>query len=301
MSSRILALLAATAASAIYGINHTIAKDLMPTIIEPYGFIVLRVGGAAILFWAISIFYPSEKIDKRDWPRIIACACFGMVINMLMFFKGLSLSTPINSSVVITLSPVLLLILSAVFLKERVTLQKAIGISMGLAGALVLILFGLKVQPNAPNIPLGNLLFIVNATSYSIYLIIVKPLVSKYSSVTLMKLFFLFAVMINLPIGFSEFTAVDWLNLSFDAIWKLAFVVIGTTFLTYLFNIYALKELSPSTIGAFIYLQPVLAVLFAVLLGADTLTPIRITAAVLILLGVYLSSKKAKKRKNIPS
>lgn len=301
MSSRILALLAATAASAIYGINHTIAKDLMPTIIEPYGFIVLRVGGAAILFWAISIFYPSEKIDKRDWPRIIACACFGMVINMLMFFKGLSLSTPINSSVVITLSPVLLLILSAVFLKERVTLQKAIGISMGLAGALVLILFGLKVQPNAPNIPLGNLLFIVNATSYSIYLIIVKPLVSKYSSVTLMKLFFLFAIMINLPIGFSEFTAVDWLNLSFDAIWKLAFVVIGTTFLTYLFNIYALKELSPSTIGAFIYLQPVLAVLFAVLLGADTLTPIRITAAVLILLGVYLSSKKAKKRKNIPS
>lgn len=301
MSSRILALLAATAASAIYGINHTIAKDLMPTIIEPYGFIVLRVGGAAILFWAISIFYPSEKIDKRDWPRIIACACFGMVINMLMFFKGLSLSTPINSSVVITLSPVLLLILSAVFLKERVTLQKAIGISMGLAGALVLILFGLKVQPNAPNIPLGNLLFIVNATSYSIYLIIVKPLVSKYSSVTLMKLFFLFAVMINLPIGFSEFTAVDWLNLSFDAIWKLAFVVIGTTFLTYLFNIYALKELSPSTIGAFIYLQPVLAVLFAVSLGADTLTPIRITAAVLILLGVYLSSKKAKKRKNIPS
>lgn len=301
MSSRILALLAATAASAIYGINHTIAKDLMPTIIEPYGFIVLRVGGAAILFWAISIFYPSEKIDKRDWPRIIACACFGMVINMLMFFKGLSLSTPINSSVVITLSPVLLLILSAVFLKERVTLQKAIGISMGLAGALVLILFGLKVQPNAPNIPLGNLLFIVNATSYSIYLIIVKPLVSKYSSVTLMKLFFLFAVMINLPIGFSEFTAVDWLNLSFDAIWKLAFVVIGTTFLTYLFNIYALKELSPSTIGAFIYLQPVLAVLFAVLLGADTLTPIRITAAVLILLGVYLSSKKTKKRKNIPS
>ncbi|UAB81823.1 DMT family transporter [Marixanthomonas sp. SCSIO 43207] len=301
MSSRILALLAATAASAIYGINHTIAKDLMPTIIEPYGFIVLRVGGAAILFWAISIFYPSEKIDKRDWPRIIACACFGMVINMLMFFKGLSLSTPINSSVVITLSPVLLLILSAVFLKERVTLQKAIGISMGLAGALMLILFGLKVQPNAPNIPLGNLLFIVNATSYSIYLIIVKPLVSKYSSVTLMKLFFLFAVMINLPIGFSEFTAVDWLNLSFDAIWKLAFVVIGTTFLTYLFNIYALKELSPSTIGAFIYLQPVLAVLFAVLLGADTLTPIRITAAVLILLGVYLSSKKAKKRKNIPS
>lgn len=299
MSSRVLALLAATAASAIYGINHTIAKGLMPTIIEPYGFIVLRVGGAAVLFWTISIFYPSEKINKKDWPRIIACACFGMVINMLVFFKGLSLSTPINSSVVITISPVLLLVLSALFLKERITVRKAIGIGMGLTGALVLILFGLKVQPNAPNIPLGNLLFIINATSYSVYLILVKPLVSKYSSITLMKLFFLFAILINLPIGFTEFTAVDWFNLPFDAICKLAFVVVGTTFLTYLFNIYALKQLSPSTIGAFIYLQPVLAVLFAVLLGADTLTPIRIVAAVLIFLGVYLSSRKPKKKKNL--
>ncbi|PVW14094.1 DMT family transporter [Marixanthomonas spongiae] len=299
MNSRVLALLAATAASAIYGLNHTIAKGLMPTVIEPYGFIVLRVGGAAVLFWAISIFYPSEKIAKRDWLRIIACACFGMVINMLMFFKGLSLSTPINSSVVITISPVLLLILSALFLKERITVRKAVGIGMGLAGALVLILFGVKVQPNAPNIPLGNLLFIVNATSYSVYLILVKPLVAKYSSITLMKLFFLLATIINLPIGFTEFIAVDWFNLSFNAIWKLAFVVVGTTFLTYLFNIYALKQLSPSTIGAFIYLQPVLAVLFAVLLGADTLTPIRIVAAVLIFLGVYLSSRKPKKRKKI--
>ena len=297
MSSRVLALIAATAASAIYGLNHTIAKGLMPNIIEPYGFIVLRVGGAAILFWLISIFYRSEKIDKKDWPRIIACACFGMVINMLMFFKGLSLSTPINSSVVITISPVLLLILSAIFLKERITLRKSIGIGLGLAGALVLILFGLKIQPNAPNIPLGNLLFIINATSYSIYLIIVKPLVAKYSSITLMKLFFLFAIIINLPIGYSEFVAVDWFNLPFDAIWKLAFVVVVTTFLTYLFNIYALKQLSPSTIGAFIYLQPVLAVLFAVLVGADTLTPLRILAAALIFLGVYLSSRKPRRRK----
>ena len=301
MSSRVLALLAATAASAIYGLNHTIAKGLMPSVIEPYGFILLRVGGAAVIFWALSIFYPSEKIDKKDWLRIIACACFGMVINMLMFFKGLSLSTPINSSVVITISPVLLLILSAIFLKERITLRKSIGIGIGLTGALVLILFGIQVQPNAPNIPLGNLLFIINATSYSLYLIIVKPLVAKYSSITLMKLFFLFAVLINLPIGLSEFTAVDWLNLPFSAIWKLAFVVVGTTVLTYLFNIYALKQLSPSTIGAFIYLQPVLAVLFAVLLGADTLTPIRMLAAALIFLGVYLSSRKPKNKKRLAS
>jgi drug/metabolite transporter (DMT)-like permease len=294
MNLRVLALLAAFAASAIYGVNHTIAKGLMPEVIQPYGFIMLRVTGAAVLFWIISLFFPSEKIASKDWLRVIGCAFFGMVLNMLMFFKGLSLSTPINSSVVITLAPVLLLILSAIFLKERITWLKSVGIGLGLVGALLLILFGLKTQPNAPNIPLGNVLFIVNAASYSIYLIMVKPLVSKYSSITLMKFFFLFAVFMNLPIGYTEFMDVAWTSLSFESVWKLAFVVVGTTVLTYLFNIYALKQLSPSTIGAFIYLQPLLAAFFAILMGADTLTPLRVLAALLIFTGVFLSTRKKK-------
>lgn len=294
MNSRALALLAATAASAIYGINHTIAKGLMPDVIGPFGFILLRVSGAAVLFWIISIFYPWERIDRSDWLRIIACAFFGMVLNMNMFFKGLELSTPINSSVVITLSPVLLLVLSAIFLKERITWLKSIGIGLGLAGALTLILFGAKTQPNAPNIPLGNVLFIINAASYSFYLIFVKKLVAKYSSITLMKLFFLFSLLMNLPIGLGEFTDVAWTGLDFDAIWKLSFVVIGTTVLTYLFNIYALKQLSPSTIGAFIYLQPVLAAAFAVMAGADKITGLRVLAAALIFTGVFLSTRKRK-------
>lgn len=289
-NQRIFALLAATTASTIYGINHTIAKGLMPDVIQPFGFILLRVSGAALVFWGISLFFPSEKIERRDWFRFVICAFFGMVLNMLAFFKGLSLSTPINSSVIITISPVLLLVLSAFILRERITWVKSLGIFLGLGGALVLILFGLKAQPNAPNIPLGNLLFIINATSYSVYLILVKPLVPKYSSITLMKFLFLFAFLINLPIGISEFSEVNWTNLPFEAIWKLAFVVICTTVMTYLLNIYALKQLSPSTIGAFIYLQPVIAVLFAVL------TALRIGAAALIFLGVYLSTiKRARK------
>ncbi|MCH7784112.1 MAG: DMT family transporter [Bacteroidetes bacterium] len=294
MKPRDLALLAATAASAIYAVNHTLAKGLMPDVIQPFGFILLRVSGAALLFWIISLFYPSEKIDRSDWFRIIACAFFGMVLNMLLFFKGLSLSTPINSSVVITLVPVLLLVMSFFFLKEKITWLKILGIGLGLIGALLLILFGIKTQTNAPNISLGNFFFIINATSYSIYLITVKPLVSKYSSITLMKWFFIFAVIINLPIGISEFTKVDWPNLTFDSAWKLTFVVIGTTVLTYLFNIYALKQLRPSTIGAFIYLQPVLATFFAVIMGADSLTTLRVLAAVLIFTGVFLSSRKSK-------
>lgn len=295
-NQRNFALLAATTASVIYGVNHTIAKGLMPNVIEPYGFILLRVFGAAAIFWIISLFFPSEKVARRDWFRFVICAFFGMVLNMLAFFKGLSLSTPINSSVIITLSPLLLLVLSAFILRERITWVKSLGIFLGLGGALVLILFGIKEQPNAPNIPLGNLLFILNATSYSIYLILVKPLVPKYSSITLMKFLFLFAFLINLPIGISEFTKVEWTSLPFGDIWKLGFVVICTTVMTYLLNIYALKQLSPSTIGAFIYLQPVIAVLFAVMVGADNLTALRIGAAALIFLGVYLSTIKRPRK-----
>lgn len=294
MNPRILALLAATAASTIYGINHTIAKGLMPDVIGSYGFILLRVSGATLVFWLLSLFYPSQKIDRKDWFRIIGCAAFGMVINMNMFFKGLELSTPINSSVVITISPVLLLILSAFILKERITWLKALGISLGLAGALTLVLFGAKTQPNAPNIPLGNLLFMVNATSYAFYLILVKPLVAKYNSITLMKYLFLLAFFINIPIGYTQFSEVEWFALEFSAIWKLSFVVLGTTVLTYLFNIYALKQLSPAVIGVFMYLQPLLAVTFAIIVGADSLSPIRILAAILIFTGVFLATRKKK-------
>ncbi|MCF6306589.1 MAG: DMT family transporter [Flavobacteriaceae bacterium] len=294
MNPRALALTAATAAAAIYGVNHTIAKNLMPSVIEPYGFILLRISGAVVLFWLVGLFYPSQKIERSDWWRILACAFTGMAVNMLAFFKGLSLSTPINSSVVITMVPVLLLIMSAVFLKEKITWRKFIGIGLGLIGALLLIFFGIKTQQNAPNIPLGNVFFIINATSYSVYLIIVKPLVEKYSSITLMKWFFLFALIINIPIGIKEFIAVEWSQLPLDIIWKLAFVVIGTTFFTYLFNIFALKQLKPSTIGSFIYLQPILATIFAIIMGADSLTTIRVAAATLIFTGVYLSTRKPK-------
>lgn len=294
MTSRTLAILAAIGASTIYGINHTIAKGLMPVYIEPFGFILLRVTGAAILFWIISFWGPKEKIATSDWMRIVGCAIFGMVINMLMFFKGLSLSTPINSSVIITVSPILVLLLAAVLIKEKITILKTVGIVIGLAGALALVLFSNAETVNAPNIPLGNMLFIVNAFSYGIYLILVKPLTAKYHSLTLMKWLFLFAVIINFPITITEFARVEWMELPFHAIWKMGFVIIGTTFLTYLMNIYALKELSAATISSFIYLQPLIAITFAVAVGADSLDIVKISAAILVFTGVYMVTRKPK-------
>ncbi|MEL4306805.1 DMT family transporter [Joostella sp. CR20] len=291
MDKRILALLAAFGASVIYGINHTVAKDVMPRYIEPFGFIFLRVTGAAALFWLISFFGPKEKIDRKDWPRLIASAVFGMVINMLMFFKGLSLSTPVNSAVISTITPIFVFVLSAVIIKERITPIRAFGVLLGLAGALGLILFGEQMQKGAPNIALGNMMLLTNAISYGTYLILVKPLTAKYHAFTIMKWLFLIAIFVNFPFTISEFRAVEWSSLPFDAIWRMAFVVLGTTFSTYLLNIYALKQLKASTIGAFVYLQPLIGIFFAVLVGADTISFVRIIAAILVFIGVYLVTK----------
>ena len=216
-----------------------------------------------------------------------------------MFFKGLSLSTPINSSVIITISPIIVFILSAILINEKINLRRSAGIIMGFAGALLLVLYGQETRLDAPNITLGNTLFLINATSYAIYLILVKPLTAKYHPITLMKWLFLIAVFINLPVTIGEFREVAWSSLPFEAIWKMAFVVIGTTFLTYLLNIFALKELKASTIGAFIYLQPIIAITFALLVGADRLSPVKGLASLMVFYGVYLVSSKEKARPKV--
>ena len=294
MNKRTLALLAALGATTIYGINHTIAKGVMPTYVKPFGFIFLRVVGATILFWGISFFGPKEKIEKKDWGRLVFAALLGMVINMLSFFKGLELSTPINSAVLVTISPIIVVALSAFFLKERVTLNKGLGIILGFIGAISLVLFGNELRQDAPNIPLGNTLFLVNATAYGAYLIVAKKLVEKYHPFTLMKWLFTIALVINFPITFPDFLEIDWGTMPLWAYGVVAFVVLCTTFMTYLFNVFAMTELKASTIGAFIYVQPIFGILFALITGKDTLTLVKIGATVLVLIGVYLASKKIK-------
>ena len=294
MNKRVLALLAAFSATTIYGLNHTIAKVIMPEYIGAFGLVMLRVVGAAVLFWIISFAYPNEKIDRKDLFLIGIATLFGMCTNMLMFIKGLSLSTPINSSVIVTLTPIMVMILSAIFLKEKSTTTKGFGILMGFGGAILLILQRSDYTLNAPNIPLGNIMMFVNAMCYGTYLVLIKPMTQKYTTITLMKWMFLGGVILNLPLTLSEFTAVEWTSLPFEAIWRMAYVVVGTTFFAYLFNVYALRTLSPTTVGAFVYLQPLMGILFATYTGNDQLDLIKGLATALVFTGVYLVTQKKK-------
>ena len=293
MKNTTLGFLAALGATVIYGLNHTIAKNVMPVYISPFGFILLRVLGAAILFWIASIFVKYERIERKDWPRLIACSFLGMVINMLAFFKGLELSTPVNSSVIITISPIIVFIFSAILLKEKIKLIRSAGILFGFVGALILVLYTSKTGLNAPNIPLGNILFIVNSFTYGLYLVLVKPLIEKYNVINLLKWLFLLAIFMNFPVTIDEFLSVDWSNLPIkEAILPMVFVVVGTTFCTYLFNAYALRTLSPSTVSSFIYLQPIVGIIYAVSTKSDSLSLVSVIGMILIFIGIYLVTKK---------
>ncbi|WP_396155002.1 DMT family transporter [Flavobacterium macrobrachii] len=294
MSKRNWALLAATLVSIIYGVTFTIAKDVMPKYVEPFGFILMRVGGSMLLFWIITPFFSTEKIEKQDFPRIIAAAFFGVALNMLTFFKGLSYTSPIMGAVLMVTTPMIVLFLSAILMKERMQNRKIYGLILGLIGTVFLILYGKSVI-NASNATLGNILVFINAVSYGFYLIIVKKLMDKYNAFTFVKWIYTFGFLMVLPFGWSEFQAVDFTNIPMDIFWKIGFVVVFSTFLTYLLNLVSMRELKPTTVAVFIYLQPLFATIFAVSLGKDDVTWVKIISAVLIFTGVYLVTQKRVK------
>ena len=298
MSKRTLALIGATIVSIIYGVTFTIAKDVMPKYVDAYGFILMRVGGSTILFWLVWLFsrmpenVRKERIDRADFPRIIWAAFFGVALNMLSFFKGLSLTSPISASVIMVSTPMIVLVLSAIIIKERIRKRMALGIILGLIGTAFLILYGKSIG-NATNASLGNFLVFVNATSYGLYLVLVKKLMDKYNAFTFVKWIYLIGFLMVLPFGWGEFEAVNWALMPIDMYWKIGFVVVFSTFLTYLLNLLSMKELKPTTIAVFVYLQPVFATVFAISLGKDELTLVKIVSAILIFTGVYLVTQKA--------
>lgn len=291
MSKRNLALFSATLVSLIYGLTFTIAKDVMPTHILPFGFILLRVSGAVVLFWAVSFLGPKEKVLLADFPRIIAAAFFGVAFNMLTFFKGLSLTSPISAAVIMVTTPIIVLILSSILMKEKMKKRKIIGIVIGLLGTVFLIVFGKSIG-YAAHAVLGDLLVFINAVSYGCYLILVKKLMDKYNAFTFVKWIYTFGFLMVLPFGWSEFLAIDWLHIPTNLYWKIGFVVIFSTFFTYLLNLLSMRELKPTTVAVFIYLQPLFAAIIAVGLGKDELTWVKISAAILIFMGVYLVTHK---------
>jgi len=285
----------------LYGASHIIAKGVMPEFLTPSVFILFRVVGAVLLFWTVKVIFVRERVEKSDFMRLAVCGLFGVAVNQMCFFHGLSLSSSINAGIIMTVNPIIVVVLSFFILKEKVSVQKSLGILIGAIGAILLTL---TAGTGSGDSVFGDILLFINAASYGLYLVLVKPLMQKYSPITVITYIFTFGLLYILlyPPTLSEFFSIDYSLLTQAAIFKIIYIIIGVTFLAYLLTVYALKDLSPSVSSSYIYLQPVLVIFFAVIFAAigisddytDTITWEKVGYMLLIFLGVFITTRRKR-------
>jgi len=281
----------------LYAASFPIAKIVMEDI--PYNvLVILRVIGAVILFWTSSLII-NEKVDKKDFLRLFALGIFGVAINQSLFLKGLHLTSPIDAAIMMITTPILVLIIASLIIKERITLLKAAGIAIGFGGAAYLVFQNLD-GTNKESSFFGDMYVFMNAISLGTFLVLVKPLMKKYHTITILKWTFLFGLPMVIPFGITDALNFDWQTLSQETWLYAGFVIVFTTFVAYLLNTLALKELSPSIVSAYIYMQPFLTALIAIyIFKNDDLTWGKTLSALMIFVGVYLVILQKKALKEI--
>jgi drug/metabolite transporter (DMT)-like permease len=277
----------------IFGMHYAIAKNIMPVPLQPMQLLFLRSFGAVILFWIFQRFTVREKVARKDLLMLAVCGFFGFAANQALFYEGLNLTTPVDASIIHVLNPVFVLVFASILIHERVTALKILGIALGASGALMLILYGRSVNMSTNSFA-GNILVMLNMLCYAIYIVLMKPLVAKYNSMTLLKWVSLFGFLFIVP-----FSLKGMMDLRPEAIplkgWLgVAYVVILNTFLAYILINFALKTVEASMVSYYTYLQPVIASVMSVSLGTEILTFPKIIAALLIFSGVYVVNLKKR-------
>jgi drug/metabolite transporter (DMT)-like permease len=286
--------LALLGANIFYGAGFTVAKSIMPRLIQPLGFIFIRVGVVMLLFW-LSFLGGSgfrSRIEKKDWPILMLGGLFGVALNQMLFFSGLNLTFPIHAALIMMSTPLLITVISLFMLKERITFSKTAGLLIGVSGAILLMSAGKEITITG-NSALGDLFVFLNAASYAIYLVMIKPLMHKYRPIIVIRWVFFFGFLMVIPFSWKQFSIIPWERFTVKDFGSLGFIVICVTFFTYLWNVYGLRILSPSIAGAYIYIQPVFAAIISVVFTGEKLTWVKLLATLLIFGGVYLVNFKS--------
>lgn len=284
------------AATVLFSANYWIAKGLMPNHLLPMQIIFLRVSGTLLIAWIIQLSIKELrilKIDRADYPRLILSSVLGVAINQMMFFTGLNHTTPVDAAIINSASPILVLLFAAWLLKDKIGTSRLAGILLGATGALILILFSNPLSLQGGHFT-GNMFIIVNTASWSLYLVVSKPLMVKYNPFILMRWIFLFGFIAVFPFTIKQATEIDF-N-SFDAYtwFAIMYIIIGTTFMAYFFITYSLKRLSSSVVAYYTYLQPVLVAVLGIIIFAETISWVKTVSALLVFAGIYFVTKKKK-------
>jgi drug/metabolite transporter (DMT)-like permease len=295
MTHRLKAHLAVLSANLFYGINFSVMKFVTIELMSPLALNVLRVAGSSLLFWVLVLFSRhSLYIEKKHRWRLFVCTLTGIIINQVLFTRGMSLTTPIHAALLMLVCPIAVVFIAALLMGERVSRQKIAGLGLGISGAVLLILLR-ENTPGSSDIFTGDLLVMINALSYAFYLVLVQPLMKHYNGMVLLFWMFTLANLLLIPAGWGDCMLIDWPSIAPEGWAAILFVVVAVTFLAYLLNIYSIKHLGPSVTGAYIYTQPVFAGIISVIYAGDTAhLGIKTCAAILIMTGVYLVSQKRK-------
>jgi len=282
-------------ANIIYGLNYSIAKYAMPGHIKPFALVSLRSVMAAAMFWTASLFIKKDPVNRKDLLYLFACSFFGVVINQNLFLVGLDMTSPINSSIILSTNPIFAFVFAAFILKEDISLKKGVGLAIGLSGVLLLIL-----QRGMPDVGsstfLGDIFTLTNTISWAFYTVIIKKMLEKYHPVTVMKWTFLFGMFTNIPVGYHQWSNMDWTSIPLNGWLAIGFVVVFATFLGYLLLVFGLKRVSPTIVSTYTYTQPVIAAYLATLLGQDHISAVMVISAVLIFTGVFVVSWQRNKK-----
>ncbi|MCK9561885.1 MAG: DMT family transporter [Bacteroidales bacterium] len=274
-------------ANVLYGVNYVAVKQILPEYATWQALAFLRGFGALILLLAISPVFKHEKIAKKDIGKIAIAGVLGVAINQSLLVWGISLSSPINASIIMTLNPLFVMIFSALYLKFSITKHKVLGIIIGGVGAVILILSARNAQFDGTH-TVGDIIILCNAILYGAYLVITKPLMKKYDSFTVLKYTFLFGCFPVVFYGAEPTFQINFAEMPMYVYAAIAFVVIGATFLTYLLNIVGLKYVNPTTVSVYIYLQPIVAGIISISIGEDAFSWYKLFSMLLVFIGVYL-------------
>ena len=294
--------LACFVAYAIFGFNIIVCKDLTSGhLLSPLTIFCLRSMGAGGLFWLISLFMPQEKVDKKDYLKIFAASILGFLACQLSFLAGIPYITPMDCSILASLSPIYTLFIAAVALKEPITWQKTGGVVVSFIGIIYLIITSVSATGAAQTTPFGIVMLIINSLSFSLYLGIFRPLISKYSVVTFMKWIFLFSFVVSFPLSATEIFTTSWSTFPGIQLAELAYLIVAATFITYTLIPFGQKHIRPTLVSLYSYVQPIIAIAISIYIGMDTLTWQKVLAAAMVFGGVIIVSYSKSKAEKVES
>lgn len=283
-------------ACAIWGLMAPLGKDAMTHGVGGLEMVTFRVVGGAVCFWIASLFVKQEKVRQKDMLLFFFAAMLSIVLNQCCYTIGLSITSPVNASIMTTMMPIITMILAALFLKEPITGKKVMGVFCGAVGAFLLITTGARVASGNGGVLLGDLLCLSAQLCFAIYLTVFKHLIQRYTVITCMKWMITYAAIVIMPISFSRMQQLPWADIPAKTWWETAFVVVGGTFLAYIFMMQGQKILRPTVVAMYNYVQPIIACIVSVAIGLGVFGLWQALAVVLVFFGVWLVTQSKSRR-----